>query len=394
MFKQKTTLHLVEPTLSGLAGHEYGYVASLVAANIDFDFSLNVWLSKSVDNKNVLNRLININKQPITVIKYFVRSVRQLQKIFLYYKFLRAKQPFYVCTAGLLDLLICDFILKYFKFFKIFRFKMGTKNFADSNFGQVAFFHFHQFTKKPNKIKKLNQISKLAKNNFKILTTTNNLMQIFTDSGFINCKTISCPSFVPQSIPDNMQYIFNKVLYAGVARQDKGFSLVVDTIEYLRENANNLPFSVQISAPGSNKFDSKTALAVDKLQQLTNKYYNIKLYRGPLLANQYQELFAGAICLLVYNQAQYNDKFSGVGLDAFYAGCPIITVNNTWMAAIVKKFNAGIILNNPTKQTVAEAITAVVQQYNFYHDNAKQAAKYLIEIHDPKHSLKAVYDYL
>ena len=378
-FTQSSVLHLVEPTLSGLAGYEYGYVSSLISANIDFGFKINVWLNRSVDHKNVLNRLVNINKKPVTVVKYFFRAMRQIQKIVLYYKFLRANQPFYVCTAGLIDLLICEYL------YKIFRFK---------NSCCLAFFHFHQFNKKPSKLQRLAKFSNIAKLNFKIFTTTDHLTQIFTAAGFHNCKTIACPGFPPQVIPDNIKYMFNKVLYAGVARQDKGFSLVVDTIEYLRIHNNNLPCSVQVSAPGVKKFDPVTAAAVVKLQQLANQYYNIKLYRGPLIANQYQELFAGAICLLVYNQSQYADKFSGVGLDAFYAGCPVITVADTWMATMVLKFNAGIILTEPTPAKVAIAVTQIVDKYQIYHTNAKQVAKYLIELHDPKHSLKAVYDYL
>lgn len=380
MFEQiNQNLNLIEPTLSSLAGHEYGYVASLIQANKNFGFNIHVWLSKAVDTKQVLSKLIHLNKCSVKIIKYFIRPIRQLQKIFLYYKFLKNKQTFYVCTAGLIDLVICDYLNKLFKF---------------NNFADVAFFHFHQFNKNSSKINTLKKISSFSKNNFKILTTTNNLTKIFLDCGFVKCKTIACPSFAPKILIDKIQYNFNKILYAGVARKDKGFPLVVDTIIAMQPQYSNLPFMLQIIPPNSNRFDKETLLALNKLQKVANLNHRIKLCRTALTAFQYQELFLGAICLLVYEQQEYADKFSGVTLDAFYAGCPVVTIANTWMGEITLRFNAGIVLQQPTIETIKDAIIKIIDQYNFYHANAKQAAKYLIETHDPKHSLQAVYDYL
>ncbi len=380
MFQQPNQkLHLIEPTLTSLSGHEYGYVASLINANKNFGFSMQVWLGKAVDNKEVLSKLLHLNKCSVKIHKYFIRPIRQIQKIFLYYNFLKNQQPFYVCTSGLLDLIVCDFLIKIFKF---------------NNYGRVAFFHFHQFNKKPSKIQTLKKISKTAKENFKILATTDNLIQIFLDCGFKQCKTIACPSFAPKNSIEKIKYDFNKILYAGVARQDKGFSLVVDTIIAMQSKHSNLPFMLQISTPNSNRLDKQIALALSKLQPIAHLNHKIKLCRSALTALQYQELFLGAICLLVYDQKQYADKFSGVTLDAFYAGCPVITVGDTWMGDITLRFNAGIVLKQPTTITISDAILKIINQYSYYHENAKRAAQYLIAAHDPKHSLQAVYDYL
>lgn len=380
MFHQANqNLHLIEPTLTSLSGHEYGYVASLIHANKHFGFNIHVWLGKAVDTKEVLSKLLHLNKCSVKIIKYFIRPIRQIQKVFLYYKFLKNNQPFYVCTAGFIDLIICDYLNKIFKF---------------RNFAKVAFFHFHQFNKKSSKIQALKKISSVSKKNFKILTTNSNLTKIFSDCNFLQCKTIACPSFSPKSSAEKIKYDFNKVLYAGVARQDKGFSLVVDTIISMQEQHVNVPFMLQISAPNSNRFDKQTTLALSKLQKIANLNHKIKLCKSALTILQYQELFLGAICLLVYEQKQYADKFSGVTLDAFYAGCPVITVNNTWMGDATSRFDAGVVLDIPTTSNIRDAILKIIDQYSYYHDNSKKAASYLIKEHDPKHSLQAVYDYL
>ena len=130
------------------------------------------------------------------------------------------------------------------------------------------------------------------------------------------------------------------------------------------------------------------------MQKIVSFNHKIKLYRNALIDQQYQELFFGAICLLVYEQEKYSDKFSGVTLDAFYAGCPVITVSGTWMGDITSRFDAGIVLQQLTITTVSEAILKVKEKYGYYHTNAKRAAEYLIITHDPKHSLQVVYDCL
>ena len=376
------SLHLIEPTLTGLSGHEYGYVASLISANKNFNFDIHVWLGKNASNKNIISKLLSINKYSVTIHKYFIRSIRQIQKFFLYYRLLKNNQTFYVCTSGLIDLRICDFLNKIFKC-------------TNSNLNKKSvFFHFHQFNKTTNKIQKLTKIALDSKKNFKILTTTGNLAKIFIDSGFSNVKHIACPSFAPKNTIEKLQCSFNKILYAGAARADKGFSLVVDTIVAMQDKYSNLPFYLQISAPSSNRYDSKTLLSLSKLQKIVSFNHKIKLYRNALIDQQYQELFFGAICLLVYEQEKYSDKFSGVTLDAFYAGCPVITVSGTWMGDITSRFDAGIVLQQLTITTVSEAILKVKEKYGYYHTNAKRAAEYLIITHDPKHSLQVVYDCL
>lgn len=106
-----------------------------------------------------------------------------------------------------------------------------------------------------------------------------------------------------------------------------------------------------------------------------------------LAQTQYQALFTNAICLLIYDINNYHDKFSGVVLDACYAGCPIITVANTWMGDTVNRFNAGIVLNNCTPAHILTAVKTIQQNYSFYASNADQAAITLAKEHDPKNTL-------
>lgn len=373
-------LHLIEPTLTKLSGHEYGYIANLVSANNNFAFDMHIWLGKKADWQNIINKLLNINNKSITIHNFFIRSFRQLQKVFLYYKLLKNNQVIYVCTSGLFDLVLCDLLCKLFNFDR-----------------KTAFFHFHQFTKTAKKINKLNKFSLQAKHDFKILTTTNNLANIFINSNFIKVKTINYPGILYANITNNLEefsYHFSKILYAGVARTDKGFSLVVDTIEDMQAKQMHLPFAVQAAPPISNRYDNNILLSLEKLQKIADLNSNIIMYKSALNTEQYQKLFQGAICLLLYDQNTFVYRISGVSFDAIYHGAPIITVGNTSMGDVIKHFDAGIVLKELNINNIIEAILAIKKQYEYYHNNAKQTAKYLINIHDPKHTLQVIYDYL
>ena len=124
----------------------------------------------------------------------------------------------------------------------------------------------------------------------------------------------------------------------------------------------NLPFEIQISTPNSNRYDQETILAINKLEKLSKE--NIILHKKTLEQSEYQELFANSICLLIYDNNNYNDKFSGVVLDAFYVGSPIITVTKTWMGHTVNRFKAGIVLNNTAPEDILQAINTIKQDYS------------------------------
>ena len=362
--KMKTTslnFNLIEPTLFDQTGHSYTYTDCLLHANTMFNFNFHIWLDKRGAN------LFKPN-QNTTTHPYFFRKIRQLQKIFLYYKLLKKPQIIFIGTAAILDLIIFDKLISWLK--------LPTKN---------IFFHFHQFSQNDKKLKQLKKIA--ARNhNFIILTTTEKLCNIFQAAGFTNCSVIPCPTYKPAYAHRIMQ--FNKVLYAGAARKDKGFPHVINTLEYLRAKDNKIPFEIQISKPNSKKYDLETKQALYRLQTLSKN--NLTIHSATLDTNQYQALFLGAICLLIYDPIYYHDKFSAIALDALYAGAPLITAKNTWMGNITEKFDAGITLEQYSPNIIQDAILEIKNHYDKYHKNAKYASATLQEIHDPKHTLAFV----
>ena len=91
----------------------------------------------------------------------------------------------------------------------------------------------------------------------------------------------------------------------------------------------------------------------------------------------YVNLFRGAICLQPYDRTEYGNKLSGITLDAFTVGAPIVTLSRTWMAKMVEQFDAGLVVEEPTSDALYRAIEAVRDKYEHYSANAVQAGRSL-----------------
>jgi glycosyltransferase involved in cell wall biosynthesis len=357
----KQILNLIEPTLYDQTGHSYGYVLSLINANHDFNFDIQIWLDRR-GNKLLQNT-------SVTARAYFFRPLRQLQKLFLYFKLLKQDQTIFISTTELWDLKILAFYTKFF----------ATK--------AKVVLHFHQFKQTESKLAALRAIAPIA-TNFTILTPTDRLTNIFTTNGF-NCKTVPCPVFSAPRDINNSTAKFSKILYAGAARRDKGFPTVISLLRHFRKQHNNTTFEIQVSAPNSQRYDDATQQALQLLQSMPND--NLILHKTTLDQSQYLDLFNNSICLLLYDKNDYSDKFSGVALDAFYAGCPIITAKNTWMGDTAEKYQAGIALDNYDNDSIQQAAEQIINNYAQYHINAKKAALELSAAHDPRNTLASIY---
>lgn len=357
------TLHIVEPTLADQTGHCYGYVRSLVRANKQFD--LHVWFDR---RGRALFQRENCEAHP-----YFSRRLRKLQKVFCFHKLLKQEVVIFVPTAGRIDLMYLDWLL------------------GKNQYDQKVFLHFHQFNATPEKMKLLREIAKRHPE-FVVIASTRKLIHIFKEAGFNCCEYVPCPGYEANVKSSTSDVYFEKIIYAGAARVDKGFPLVVDLAEYLTQQAIWLPMELQISPPYSGHYDLATKQALLKLQRLSNQY--LTLHRQTLNRQAYQNLFNHAISLLIYDRNSYHNKFSGVAFDAFSSGCPVVTVTDTWAGEIVQKFNAGVTIQDRSPATVYAALNQIQKDYPHYHKNALQAGKVLQKAHDPANTLAVIEKFL
>jgi glycosyltransferase involved in cell wall biosynthesis len=358
-------LHLIEPTLFDQTGHGYSYTKSMLeAADQRFNLTLHLWLDKRGQDL--------FPKTLCQAHLFFYRKFRQVQKFFLYFSLLKKNTSLYICTSETIDFILLDFLCH----------SLQLSN-------NPIFLHFHQFTQKKHK---LNTLQKIAHRNpnFFIFTPTIALSQLFKDHGFKHCHTLPCPTFMPATPKTHQAPSFQRLLYAGAARADKGFPTIINLLETLRKNNDLTPFSIQISPPNSNRYDHASTCALTQLKKLPKD--NLVLYHTTLPEHTYQSVFKGAISLLLYDNQIYHNKFSGVALDAFYAGSPIITTPNTWIAETVLRFQAGLVLKNNTQAHLIESIQLIQNNYVDYSHRALLAQNTLKKEHDPKNTLSLVSD--
>ena len=89
------------------------------------------------------------------------------------------------------------------------------------------------------------------------------MVDVFKRCGFANVSLLPYP---PPASGSEAPVVFRQLLYAGAARQDKGFSLIVDLVELLARENDRMPIAVQVSADHDGKVDAKTRADIARLQ--------------------------------------------------------------------------------------------------------------------------------
>lgn len=348
-------INIVEPTLINEAGHCFSLVSNIV--NTGQKLNVVVWTDK--------NAIINFQSRTAKIKKHFHRKIRKIQSYFLYRKLLASGNKILISTAGVIDLALFTLIAK------------------ETIPPRQIYFYFHWIN---NESKKLALLKRVAKKqpNLMILGTTPTALNVFKKAGFKHTEVAPYP-IAKTKERHSPSSAFFKVLFAGAAREDKGFSKVVDLIEYEAEKNSRIPFAIQISSEHYSKYDKRTQLDITRLNKIHYEYLTI--YKETLSENAYTNLFAGSICIQPYDPIAFADRVSGVTLDALMAGSPVITSAGTWIAKIVGRFNAGVILKSTSATEMHEALKEAINNYEVYSENAIKASNALKDENNVMHLL-------
>ena len=355
----KNSINIIEPTLISESGHCHSFIESLV--NEYSNAKLIIW----ADRKNQLEFNVHGNVEVI-IKQYFFRKIRKIQSIFLYRKLLKLQEKILISTANRTDLRLLNLLSK--------------TPIPEAR----VFLFFHWINLNAKKIQQLKTIA-ARQPNVVILAPTETIAKDFINAGFKYVKIIPYPITKIQNKMEEKP-IFKSVSFAGAARQDKGFSKVVDLLEYAEKKKLTIPFSIQTSADHYGKYDSQTESDILRLKQST--YPTLNLHHQTLSKKEYLNFFAGTICLQLYNAKDFADRISGVTLDALSLGTPIITISGTWMARQVSRFNAGIVINSTSPAEVLLAIYKIKESYAQYCKNAGNAGQVLQKEHQALNLIK------
>jgi glycosyltransferase involved in cell wall biosynthesis len=337
-------VHIIEPTLVSDAGHCSIVVQSLCAAGEGLRFC--VWVGREA-------QLAWTQKSGIEIRPYFSRRLRRLQTAWLYWRLLRSGARLVITTAGRTDLVLLNLV--------------GPKPIPP---GRV-FLYLHQLRLNPRKEMALRRLA-VQQPNLTLMCTTGEIEKTVRHCGFHNTMVVlPLPVQSAYGRATELSPRFRHVLVAGAARSDKGFSIAVDLIRYLAAQGASLPVSIQTSGDHYGRYDEATQVALAQLRDV--RYSQLTMLPDTLTRPDYVKLFRGAICLQPYDRTEYANKLSGITLDAFTVGAPVVTLSRTWMAKMVQQFEAGVTVEEPTSEALYRAVETVRDKYEHYSANATQA---------------------
>jgi len=357
--RMENPIHIIEPTLETEAGHCHSFIESLCLTGSGEMRSFCVWAGRRA-------RLPRLESSGITVRPHFHRRLRRLQEYILLGKLMKSPGRIFISTAGRIDLVLAD------------RAAGG-----EIPPGKVYLYvHWIRPTAAKEEV-----FRKVAGNqpHMVILAPTASVSEVFTGCGFGNTKVVPYPITPMAGSPGDGSTDFRHLLYAGAARQDKGFSSVVELVACLAGLGREIPVVIQASADHYDRYDHRTRSDLSRLE--STRYPSLCMYRETLDPFAYADLFRGAICLQPYRREDFADRISGVTLDALSVGCPVIATAGTWMARVVQRFDAGRTLEGMSPQEILDAVDAVRGDYGRYQRNAIIAGRAIQEEHSARHLL-------
>ena len=336
------SIQVVEPTLEGYSGHCHSLVTSLCHALAGAPIDL--WSATGSQGMDFASHVVN---HPM-----FRRRIRLLQALLLYRRLLPSGAPVVVSTAHRSDRVLFD---------------LAASGRIPPN---RVFLYFHWLRESPAKLRSLRKLA-LCQPNIVILGTTASVVDLFKRCGFAQVFLLPYPS--PPASNSGDPVPFRQLLYAGAARPDKGFSLIVDLVELLAREGERIPIAVQVSADHYGKIDAQTRSDIARLQAAG--YAALTLTPQTLTPQEYSALFPGSICLQPYDRSEFRDRVSGVTLDALAHACPIVATAGTWSAELMKPFGAGVELRTLSAASLLEAARHIEQDYATYQTAARVAGQ-------------------
>jgi hypothetical protein len=338
----QAVLHIVEPTLESEAGHCHSFVASFCGARGNTGCALRLYAGHRA-------KLPRLEEMGVRLVPFFHRSTRRLQAFLLYRRLLREAGRIFLSTATRTDLALLSLA-------------------AAGPIPQgKAFLYFHWFRPDARKRAFLARMARWQPN-VVVLGPTESVVGIFRESGFEHAVTAPYPITPVASEEQREEEGFRYLLFAGAARIDKGFPEVVSLVARLAAEKKTIPVSIQASPDHYGRYAPRIREEIDRLGRIG--YPHLMLRLETLGGREYPEQFRGAICLQLYDPVDFADRVSGVMLDAFSHGCPVVTRKGTWMARAVERFDAGKALDEATPERILAEAEAIIGDYGRFRRNA------------------------
>jgi hypothetical protein len=234
----------------------------------------------------------------------------------------------------------------------------------------VLFFHWVRTSEE-----KTRRLSALARKRpgFRVVGPTPLIVEQLRQVGFSRAALVPYP--IPPVETPAAPVPFRHLLYGGAARLDKGFDRVVDLVEHLHRSRSSLPVVVQTSSRHYGKTDPRIVAHLERLESVG--YPNLQTWPQTLDGAAYGKQFEGAVCLQLYDRAEFADRVSVVTFDALSRGAPVVAFAGTWLGRLIERFGAGAALNDASPAALGEAVERIAADYARYSAAALEGGRVL-----------------
>jgi len=178
------------------------------------------------------------------------------------------------------------------------------------------------------------------------------------------------------------------IAYLGAARPEKGFCKI---IEVIKNSPPEYYFMVQTNICPGYERDATLRRSLQNLLSMARSRDNLCLIEGPLTKEEYLSYLRKAgLLLLLYDQRYYRYSISGILLEAFALGKPVVTTSGTWVGEQVERYGGGIVLHRVSVEVVLTAIREILENYEEFSEKALKAGKELRKLYSAESFVKTV----
>ncbi len=175
------------------------------------------------------------------------------------------------------------------------------------------------------------------------------------------------------------------VLFPGAMREEKGF---LSTVEAVRSLTTTGEPKFQCIVAGRARSDTPSALLAG-LQSIRNPL--VKIEERGLDEREFIDFLAsGDIVVLPYKAAAFAERPSGILIDAITLGRPLIVVEGTWLAEVVRHYGWGEVVSDDGGMAVATAVRKMRARYQQYIDAIRTSREGYIQQHSWDRLIKSI----
>jgi glycosyltransferase involved in cell wall biosynthesis len=357
---------LIEPYLVDYTGHYYNFVTELRRGfnEINNKDVVDIYVSeKCVFGtlfRNVLPEVKNLNEKNL-----FLRILEHLLFILRLYKTLKKIEKKY-------DLLI-------FTSADDWRVLLSAFNI---NTKKPIFMYIHNISFNAKQKLMLKYLCLGKKNYLYILSPIEieniqpELIEIFWNK---NCKLLFGAPY-PLCLLQNSSFPKRKgntfyISYLGGVRKEKGFIEYANFVLYAKQKKLDYFFIMQCDAVfGRYEPEVESILKKIKTENLRDVIF---IGHNLTLKEYYEIIIKSHIIFLLYDPTRYRGSISGILLEAFSFGKPVVVREGSWLANQIKKFGGGVIVKDTSPESLKIAVEEIRFNYEKYSLEAFKAGEVL-----------------